>query len=287
MANRHGRIGDELNQMNAASATDPFLFFEHPTDPSLVGYNYTRGRTLASSIVADRANTKIIIVDGQSEHATAGGTVAHTCNAASHQLNIYDGGIYAGGIADPPLGASNAPFVGPGSPVMQIADRLIAQAKATRGIMVPLAVGGTSWLWYDPAYSGSLFTRTRAAIRRLAARGLAPDAIIAARGVTDSTLGSSGAAVTAAITAYATGVRAEGCTAPIYLGKFTMLSGATNSTIRTAIDNALNGSLNILAGYDGDTNCTVAGGFRLADGTHLSDTGLTKAANGWADLMFP
>jgi hypothetical protein len=274
----------------ACSTADPYLFNEYPPQgiPGGVGYNNILGRALQSSVIADRANTAVIIVDGQSEHATAGGTATYTTvNAQAHQLSIYDGGIYSG--ADPVLGCSYAPSVGPSSMTMRIADRIITRGKATRVVMVPIAMGGTPWAIYDPAAAGSLFTRFQAAYRRLASIGLAPDKIIVGRGATDNTLATSAASVRASINAWVAGVRGLGCSAPIYIGKFTMVGGATSANVQTGIANAIsdNSGNNVSAGYDGDTNLTVAGGFRLADGTHPSNTGLTTGANGWADLIYP
>lgn len=270
------------------SAPDPYLLNEYPPQgkPNGMGYYNIRGRTEVSSIISAPTTTKIVIVDGQSEHATANGTMTYsTVNAASNQLNIYDGAIYAG--ADPVLGASDAPNVGYSSMVMRFADRLITQGRATRVIMVPIAIGGTPWAIYDPAADGSLFTRFRCAYRRLAALGLTPDAIVVARGATDNDLNTSAASIKASIWAWADGVRALGCVAPIYLGKFTMVSGSVDTTVQTGIDNAIDVGRDIRTGYNGDSNLTVAGGYRLADQTHLSNTGLTKSANDWADLVFP
>jgi len=274
----------------SSSSPDPFLFNEYPPQgvPNGVGYNNIRGRTEKTSVVSDRANTAIVIVDGQSEHATSNGVAAYTTvNAQAHQLNIYNGGIYDG--LDPVLGASYAPGVGESSPVMRIADRIITGGKKTRVIMVPIAMGGTPWAIYDPAATGSLFTRFRTAYRRLAAIGLAPDFILSARGATDNTLATSRASVRASANSWVTGVRALGCTAPIYIGKFTMASGATSANVQNGIADAIsdNSGNNVFAGYDGDTNATVAGGYRLADQTHLSATGLTLVANGWADIIYP
>ncbi len=274
------------------SAPDPFVFNENlangvstlNTPFASIGVSDARGRTQQSSIVSDRANTKIIIVDGQSEHATSNGTATYaTVSSQAQNFSLYDGAIYAG--SDPVLGCTSSG--GPSSQIMRIADRIIARGKASRVIMAPIAMGGTSWTQYDPAAANSLFTRVQSAILRLAARGLSPDAIIVGRGARDNALGTSAAVITAAIQAWATGVRNLGCTAPIYLSKYTMNGGSVSSTVQTGIANALSTPLNIVAGYDADTNLTVAGGFRLADGTHLSDTGLTAAANGIADLIYP
>lgn len=267
------------------SSPDPFGFYEYGSQMP-AGISGSAGRTQVSSIVVDRANTKIIIMDGQSEMATANGTSTYTTvNAASHNFNIYDGGIYTS--VDPVLGASYDSTIGLSSMATRIADRLITGGKATRVIMVPIAVSNTPWAMYDPAAVGSLFTRFRAAYLRLAAHGLSPDVIITARGATDNVLNTSAASVKASIWAWADGVRALGCTAPIYLGKFTLVSGAVDTTVQAGIDSAIDVGRDIRAGYNADSNLTVAGGYRLADQTHLSNTGLTTGANGWADLVYP
>lgn len=270
---------------SVSSGPDPYAFNEYGAS---VGFSNSRGRTPVSSALV--ASTVSVIVDGQSEHANSNGTAAYTAsNANSHHINIYDGEIYPG--LDPILGASpyNAPTSpGPSCQVMMIADRIFVNRPSTpRVVMAPIALGGTPWAMYDPAVAGSLFTRFSAAYRRLAKVGLTPNAIIAARGATDNNLGTSAASVKASIWAWADGVRALGCVAPIYVGKFTMLAGAVSSAVQTGIDNSIDVGRDIRAGYDGDANLTVAGGFRLVDQTHLSATGLTKSGNGWADLIFP
>jgi hypothetical protein len=265
----------------AASASDPYIFNDFATS-----YSNIRGRTQKTSVVSDRPNTKIIIVDGQSEHATYNGTAAYTANAASHQLNIYDGAIYD--AIDPLLGCTNNAAGAFSSPVMRIADRLIAQGKATRVIMVPIAQAGTLWAQYEPAASNSLFTRIQAAVRRLAAIGLTPDKIIVGRGVSDGVAGTSAASVRSSINAWITGVRTL-TSASIYIGKFTATGGSANATVQSGIASAISDNVanSVFAGYDADTNATVAGGYRLADQTHFSDTGLTLVGNGWADLIYP
>lgn len=282
--------------MFAASAPDPFVVSEYPQAgyggaPGQPGYagrgwDVIRGKTEVSSIVADRNDTAVIIVDGQSEHATSGGTSAYSVlSTEAHQMNIYDGGIYR--IADPVLGASYAESTGPSSPIGPLADRIIARGKKSRVIVVPIAIGGTPWSIYDPAVTGSLFSRVRCAILRLRARGLEPDFICAARGATDNGLGTSAASIKASVQAWAQGIRDMDCDAPIYLGKFTMASGATSATVRQGLTDAIDVGLDIRAGYDGDTNLTVAGGYRLADQTHLSNTGVVACGHGWADLLYP
>lgn len=271
----------------ASSAPDPFVFNEYPAQAAGgIGYSKIAGRTQVSSIISAPSTTKTIITGGQSNHSTAPGTTAYTTVSSQAQnLNIYDGAIYAG--ADPVLGCSSAPGVGPSSVNMRVADSMISRSKATRCIVVPIAIGGTPFAAWAPSTAGTLFGRISTAILRCRARGLEPDAIFWAEGEADNVAGTSAASVTASIQAIVDGIRALSCTAPFYVGLFTMQAGATSATIRTGITNSVESPRNIKLGYDADTNLTVAGGFRLADQTHLSDTGLSTLATGWTTLAFP
>lgn len=271
-----------------SSAPDPFSpIYEYPPQGANgIGYSNTQGRTQVSSFVPSPDTTKTIIVGGQSLMATASGTAPYTTVSANAQnLNIYDGGIYAG--ADPILGASYAPSVGPSSVSMRIADRIIVNNPTWRVIMVPIAIGGTPYISWVPSTTNSLFTRIKTAIMRCRARGIEPDKIIWGEGETDRDLGTSSTNVRNSIWAIVDGIRALDCNATFYIGKYTMVSGSISTAVQTGIDNSVDVSRDIVAGYDADNNATVVGGYRLADQTHLSDTGLTLTGNGWADLIYP
>lgn len=267
---------------------DPYQVYEYPPQgtPNGVGYYNLQSKVQVSSPVISLATTKTIIVGGQSNMATACGIGTYTTvNAASHNLNIYDGGIYEG--SDPVFGASYAPTTGPSSVNMRIADRLITQGKATRVIMVPIAIGGTPFASWEPTTYRSLFSRIQTAIFRCRSHNIEPDVIIWGEGETDNNSGTSAASIKNSIWAIVDGIRALDCEAPFYVGKYTF-NGVSNGTlVRTGIDNSIDATRDIRAGYDADTNCTVAAGCRLADNLHLSNTGLTTSANGWADLIYP
>lgn len=269
--------------LSVQSAVDPFLFNEYPATP---GNGLVAGRALQSSVIAAPSTTKTIIVGGQSNMATAPGTTVYTTVSSQAQnLNIYDGGIYAG--ADPVLGCSSTPTIGVSSINMRIADDVISAGKATRCIMVPIAVAGTPFAIWVPSAAGTLFGRLSTAIMRCRARGLEPDAIFWGEGEQDNGLGTSSASVTASIQAIVDGVRALGCVAPFYVGLYTIAGASPSTTVRAGITASVETPRNIKLGYDLDTNCPIAGGFRKADNVHLSDLGLTTAAAGWRALAFP
>lgn len=269
------------------SAPDPFLYPEQPGIPQ--SWNNLTGKTLRSSIIAAPSTTKVIIIGGQSNMATAAGTATYTpVSAGSDNLNPWDGGIY--GCGDAVLGATFDGTSAVSSVVSRIADRIIANGKATRVIMVPIAVAGTLFSAWAPnsAARTSLFYRLVTAILRCRSRGLEPDFIIWGQGETDNAAGTSSASITASIQAIVAGIRAApiSCNTPFYVGKYS-LNVTVSATVQAGIANALSAPSGIIAGYDADTNATVAGGFRNADNIHLSNTGLTLVANGWADLILP
>jgi hypothetical protein len=273
--------------IGTGSKPDPFPVTEYPPQgaPNGVGYQLSAGRTLLSSIIATPATTKTILIGGQSNMAS-GGTVAYTTVSANAQnLNIYDGGIYAG--AEPVLGCSYAPNAGPSSLCMRLMDRIISQGKATRAIGVPFAMGGTIYSEWVPGASANLFSRISTAILRCRARGLQPDKIIWGEGETDAGAGTSAASITASINAIVDGIRAMGCVAPFYIGYYTYAGGATNATVRSGITNSVDVTgRKIMLGFDCDT-LTSAGGYRIADNVHLSNTGLDASAIGWQGIIFP
>lgn len=271
----------------SGSTADPFLFKEYVAQNEL-GNSDIRGKTEQSSIIADIPNTKSIIIMGQSNMSTSIGTTTYTTLSASAQnLSIYDGAIYNG--SDPVLGA-NIGGASISSVCMAIADSMITRSKATRCIVVPIAMGGTPFAAWAPATANTLFGRLTTAIYRLRARGLEPDAIFCGMGETDNTLATSAASITASINATVDGIRAApvSCNTKFYVGKYTMVSGAVSATVQTGIANSIdNPGRKIFVGFDADVNCTVAGGFRLGDQTHLSNTGRATSATGWTTVAFP
>lgn len=270
----------------AGSAPDPYSTPEYPGVPS--GWRHIQGRAQQSSIIISPLLTKTIIVGGQSNHATTGGSGSYsTVSANAQQLNIYDGAIYAG--QDPVLGVTYDGNSSVSSINMRMADRIVVNHPTYRVIVVPIAIAGTPYAaWVpDPTGNTSLFYRLQTAILRCRARGLEPDFIIWGQGETDNTLGTSAASVKASLWSIVDGVRALGCVAPFYAGTFTLNTGAVSAAVATGIANSVDAGRIIRAGYNADTNATVAGGYRAVDQTHLSNTGLTLVANGWADLILP
>lgn len=134
-----------------------------------------------------------------------------------------------------------------------------------------------------------MFGRIQAAILRSRARGLEPDAIFWGQGEHDGGVGTSAGSVTQSIRNIVDAIREAplSCNAPFYVGQYTMVGGVTSANVRAGIASAVEVARNIKFGDDADANLTVAGGFRLADGAHASDTGLAVSATAWTTFAFP
>jgi hypothetical protein len=263
------------SSMNCASAADPYVINEFN---KWVGYRDTRGRTQVSSIV-NPATTKVIVIDGQSLLATCNGSSAYTpISGQVHNLNIYDGAIYAG--ADPVLGASLNGFT---SPVLRIADRIIANGKASRVIVVPIATGGSLWAAVRPDAANSIFTRSKTALLRCRALGFEPDAWYVGRGESDAVSGTSATSLRDSGWAFADGLRSLGFAGPIYVGLHSMQGNVTNATARSGLSMMVDAGRDIRAGVD----CDALTGSNRVDGTHLSNAGCDAYGHAIADLMFP
>ena len=266
------------------SAPDPFIMNEYVTGFTS-GYYVLSGKTLQTSTLTS-TTVKTVIIGGQSNMATAPSTVTYvTVSSQAQNLNVYDGGFYSG--SDPVLGCSNTPGTGVSSINMRFADSVISSSKATQCIVVPIALAGTPFVFWTPNSSASLFNRITTAVLRCRARGLEPDAFIWGEGEQDNGLGTASSAVTDYIHQIVVGIRAIPCAAPFYVGVYTMAGGVTSSAVAAGITASVSSSLNIILGFNADTNCPVAGGFRLADNTHLSNLGLNTASTGWRQLVFP
>ncbi|MFA6265967.1 MAG: hypothetical protein WC670_09675 [Pseudolabrys sp.] len=258
-----------------ASAADPYVINEFN---QYVGFRDTRGRTQVLSVV-DPSTTKVVVIDGQSLLATANGTTTYPPTGHVDNLNIYDGGIYDG--ADPVLGAS---YNGYTSPVLRIGDRIIANGKASRVIVIPIAMGGSLWAAYRPDAVNSCFTRGKTALLRCRALGFEPDAWYVGRGESDAVAGTSAIDLRNSGWAFADGLRALGYSGPMYIGIHSIQGNIASPTIQSGLAMMVDAARDIRAGINCDTLC---GPSDRIDGTHLTNGGCDKYGYAVADLMFP
>lgn len=267
-----------------SSAPDPYAVKD--LSSVITGGN---GYTQASSTIAAPSTTKTIITAGQSNMASVIGTAYTVTNSSSvHMLNIYDGGFY--NTQDPVLGCAFNPassnisnIVGP------LGDNIINRAKATRVITCSVGIGGTTYASWEPGNAADHYTRLKVAILRCRARGLEPDFIIWGMGESDNIAGTSAASIKASIWATVDALRASpvSCNTPVYIGLYSMFGGTISATVRSGVTTSVDAGRIIRLGYDADTNATIAGGFREADGTHFNNTGRNLVGAGWGSLILP
>lgn len=257
------------------SKDDPYIFSEFSVAPGGGNRDLT-GKTITTPRLVGGQTTGIFVVAGQSNAANVCPTgYTPTNSTVVDNLNIYDGGTYAG--ADPLLGAHNT-GIGPGNLFTRMADKLITAGKYQRVILIPVAVGSTSISDWT-SNSGRLVV----AGLRASAVGLSITAYLWMQGENDTNAGTSQAAYAASLSTLIAVPRAAGFNAPWLIGKCTYLSGAVSAAVQAAQVAAVNGTT-IFAGADTDTLTGTAVN-RQADNTHLSAAGQDSAATLWKNAI--
>ena len=191
-----------------------------------------------------------------------------------HNLNLYDGGLYAG--ADPLLGCQNIPTRGPGNIFTRMADKLITDGKYTDVVLVSVGIGGSpvnAWAT-DP----TLNRRATVGAGRAAAIGLKVSAFLWMQGEADTA--TSQASYATDLATVISMPRIAGLNAPWLIGKCTYALGAVAPAVQAAQAGIVNG-IDIFAGANTDTLTGTAVN-RQADDTHFSDAGAVAAGNLWA-----
>src|SRR5262249_30083074 len=113
--------------------TDPFVLPPVPLSNGQINFT-TNGLALRTQSVNTSVKNLIIIAAGQSNITNVAPTAYTPTNAASIDcMNVNDGCIYA--AADPLLGCSINPTLGPGNPMLRLADNLISSSIFARIII--------------------------------------------------------------------------------------------------------------------------------------------------------
>ncbi len=236
------------------------------------GFADTTGRTGASSAITGGEKTAVIIIPGQSNVANSRPSDYTVTQAKSHALNIYDGAVYV--AKDPQLGADSTD----GSFAGILADKLIVAGTFTRVILVPIAMDGSQVQDWTPR--GPYFQRLRVAYLRCRANGWVGNAdvhmlVLLGIGETDNVLNTTQANWQAYFQEMKAGLDGYGFTGKYWVNKQSMSSNAVDATIQAA-QAAVVDNVRVFACADVDS--LTGGTNREADGTHLSDTGMTNMA---------
>lgn len=255
-----------------SSAPDPFRFGEYPGYPAGGNHN-TDGKARSGP----HEKVGVFVCAGQSNACNMGPT-GFTPSTWVDNLNIYDGAIYR--AADPLLGCHNVPpSYGPGNVFTRMADKLIADRKYSRVILVPVGIGGTrvgEWVTYP-----GLNQRLVVAGRRCEAQGFKVTAFLWMQGESDTLAGTAQASYAASLASLIAVPRAAGFIQPWLVGLCSYLTGSSSAAVRAAQAAAVNGT-DIFAGADTDTLTAAS---RQVDNVHLNDAGVLAAGNLWASAI--
>lgn len=257
------------------SAPDPYAL---PERPGVATFCNASGMTARSPVINPAIRNVVLIVAGQSLRANTLPTLFIPTNAAAvDNLNICDGALYpiSTYLLSSSLGQPDYTQF-PGNISARIADRLIANNKADRVILAPIAVGASTMaMWGD---GGVLAGRLCLTMRRLAALGITPAtpgvtfAVEWGIGESDSQLGTSAPAFTASFNNTMAQLASCGFAGRVFLSRETWAAGVTNATIQGA-QTALVNNTTVWASGNLDT---LDNSFR-PDGTHLNDLGAATA----------
>lgn len=254
------------------------------------------GKTLTTQTINTGVQNCILIGAGQSN--SPGAIVAPSAftpvnTTALDFLNPYDGAIYR--ATDPVIGAAPSTTASIGVPLLRVSDALVTAGKCARVIMMAIAIGGTS---IDEWATGFLSNRIGVAIKRLAARGITPQAnvtfvILWGQGETDNALATTSVAYQASFATMKANAAAAGFSGRWLVARQTFINGASSATIQGAQAAVPNGT-DTFAGANGDALvgnvCNGTSACRIvADGNHLSDAGSisysTDPTNGWVAAL--
>jgi hypothetical protein len=234
-----------------------------PRDKSIRDPRLTSGET-----------TGVFVVAGQSNCANTVDTLYTPTNSDKvDNLNVFDGGLYA--FVDPPVGCAGIL----GSWLGRLGDKLIAASVFERVIFCPIGVSATAIASWVPG--GPLNQNLVVAAKRLAAVGLSVTAFLWQQG--ESNHGTSRASYAASLADVISTPRDEGFNAPWFLAKSTLIAGATDSNVRGAIDDTVNGT-DIFAGADTDT-LTGTTYRQASNDPHFTATGADAAAGLWTTAL--
>lgn len=249
------------------SNADRNIFAENGSSP---GNDDANGKTLYTGSLS---GVPTVIIAGQSNVCNSFPSVYTPTNTTVYNLNIYDGAVYK--LVDPVLGCStNIPA---GNFAGRLADKMITAGNVSGLLTVPVGIDGTAIASWQS--STDLASRILVAIRRLANRGITPDAILWGQGESD--IGTSQSAYTTYLNTLIALTRTEGFTGPWFIAKQTMFAGVVHAAVQNAQTGIVDHNLGIWAGPDSDS---ISAAFRQ-DGTHFTDAGANLYAGLWQTAL--
>lgn len=223
---------------------------------------------------------------GQSNCTNVNPTVFVPGSAAIDQLNVYDGGSY--NFAGPMVGTGNDGIAlgggaGNGNVSARLAQLFITNNIFDHVVVASVCIGST--VAADWAPGGKVSLRLPAVIKRFISRGITPTttswtfAISWWQGETDAVNGTSAASYESSMASIMTAAQNAGflCTnCRFFVNEQTWAAGATSATIQGAQATVVtNDPTHFFVGGNIDS---LNASNRIADNTHLNDTGAAAAA---------
>lgn len=232
---------------------------------------YMHGRTeVPLSRLPSGNRLMVALAFGQSNAANYGNSMA---SASKSVYNFYAGTLYK--AQDPMLGAD-----GPGGSVWtRLGDKLITAGLYDTVVFVPIAVGGSAMDQWTP--EGVYHRKILDAIDSLKESRLMLTHLLWHQGETDAMYQTPGHEYKAMFLTMLTSIRDHGITAPVYVSVATRVGDYVDPEIQQAQRELVDPSRDIYAGPDTDT---IAMEHRY-DGTHLSESGLERAAELWLEQL--
>lgn len=257
------------------SAPDPFVL---TLSSNSVQYPFcaTAGKSLRATQNPNPAVKSLYIISSGQSNRTNITPSAYTPTNGTviDNLSFCDGGVYT--AADPQLGTTLNPTIGPGHIMFNVADSFIG--VFTKVTIVPVAVGGTFIADWETGYAKDYIL---IALRRLAAKGITNTGnttIIVewGQGESDCQAGTNPASYTTSLNNIIAHSRIEGFNGFWFVAGETWIAGAGCPTLNTAQLAVVNHPANVWASANADAivgSICSAQPCRQADNTHFSDAG--------------
>ena len=265
-----GLAGDLLRRLTALEGTALTADLPAVQEDSAVK---TLGRKEVAASSIPREGAAVLLVCGQS-NASNEGERPYLPKHKIYNWNITDNRFYL--AKDPLLGTTGEG----GGFSTRLADLLVDSGKFAQVVIANVAIGGS--FVHDWTPSGRYHGRLLAAVERLKEYGLPVTHMLWHQGEADAVVETDAASYQDRFMSIAQSLWQHGLMSPIYVATATLRN---HSQINTAVREAQQSLVNnrtIFAGPDSDT---LGANMRMADGCHLSESGVAAHAQLWLEAL--
>lgn len=252
----------------------PFMHAKMCADNDECGFNNIENRSQVSCepFTQKSSRTMVLFAFGQSNSGNHGDHL-HKAVDGVYNLNPFDGLCYQ--AQDPLLGATGEQ----GSVWMPLAEKLIAQGKMDKVLIVPFGVGGSSIDRWTP--SGDLSGRIKRSVGALTKQNISATHVVWHQGETDAGNGTSTEEYISKFGEVIKQLEPLGANIPIYSAIATRCGGESSNAISTAQQQLPLVYPNVFAGANSD----LLGSDLRFDNCHFNQQGLEKHADLWFEAL--